>query len=157
MKKVTLASLALVVMLFFAPLLQAQWTTNTASTMDKKGLTLTFAGQLDTLGGTYASLTSDVFKLDGYLDNPDIDYSYLITHSGNVKIKVTLLKSKITNTAGSMGSTILQDSIKTKTEGGTYVTMSGNRSFYYRLKVESLATSRDNAVFKIILFVSKRN
>lgn len=143
--------------LLFVTIVNAQWTTNAVAYPTKSDLKIKFEGTLDTLGQTYATLTSNPFSLEDYDGVTDLEYSYLVSHSGNVKLKVTLLRSDYTITAGSMLSTVLQDSIKIKTESGSYQALQGIRKSAYRLKVESLAGSRDGATFKITLKSPKRD
>ena len=149
--------LTLLTVLLFATIANAQWTTNAVAYPTKSDLKIKFEGTLDTLGQTYATLTSNPFTLDDYDGVTDLEYSYLLSHSGNVKVKVTLLRSEYTITAGSMLSTVLQDSIKIKTESGSYQALQGIRKSAYRLKVEALAGSRDGATFKITLKSPKRD
>lgn len=158
MKKLFLFAALLVV--FATPVVKAQWTSgaNAAITATATKLDIYFAGTLDTLGQANAILISDPFSLTDYDGVPEIETSFLLSHVGNVKAKVTLLKSDNTTTAASMdATTILQDSLKVKTETFGFKALQGIRERWYRLKVESLVTGRKNQTFKIHIKSPKRD
>jgi hypothetical protein len=159
--KKTLIPLILLTVLLVTSV-QAQWTLNALKSVNQNGMVVTFTGQLDSLatGAVYDTLVSNWFDPSDFDGVDNLDYSFLLTHVGNVKVKMELLVSNYTTTTASMAAVILQDSTKLKVETPTYKAMAGIRGKYWKVRLSTLGgtgISRDNVAFKLTFILPKRD
>lgn len=139
--------------LLFAFVVNAQWTTNFSRKADNSKLSMYFAGTLDTLGGTYDSLKSSYFSLEDY-DQPGTYFSlnYVFTSStGSPNCLVDLYG---TDNSGTNTYKIAQLVDTTTSEVYTPVAfnMSNFRFDQYFLIFEQVAPGRDGTTFKAWLY-----
>ena len=127
MKKVILA---LFLMLAFSITANAQYTTDAYVRARDNGLTVSFAGSLDSTGGTHARLTSGMFDLGDY-DNVDyFTVYYLLTASvGSPLVTVTLEASEDNSTFTTIDT--LVNAVTSETPTWSAFTLSGTRASYY--------------------------
>jgi len=148
MKKRFAATLTIVLLLTCFTSLFGQWSTNHSRYADDSKLVLYFAGTLDTLTQTYASLTSSKFALEDY-DSPGtyLSFNYIFTNTpGAPKYFVNLYGTD----NGGTNSFLVAQLVDTAT-AETYLSTTTNflnRFNEYYLVIAQVLAGRDGTTFK---------
>ncbi len=122
-----LLTMALVLLLSTAVF--AQFTTNAAIEHADYGLTVSFAGALDTVGGTTPTLTSAVFSIEDYDGGTNFSiFSHLASTVSVPKITATLYGSEDNDTYAAKNVLLTVDSLETYKWAA--FTITGRAKFY---------------------------
>lgn len=150
---------ATIFLILFSVTSFSQWTSGYNPKVKTSGdyTELQFKGQVDSTGGTYVALTSNVFEIGDWSSLEYMTGSYVFTKSGSGAPNIFV------NYYGSNDPTQtypLIEQIVDTTNSETYSvfdTVLGNtRAKYGKLYVKNGASGRDNSTFDIILrFKSK--
>lgn len=158
-KEIEMKKLLLVLMLF-ASIISAQFTSNAEVrrlNLGQSGIEVYFAGELDSVGGTYATLTSRVFDLTDYDGVDSLEISYLFGSTlGTSKVTVVLLGSDYSTTTGVSLDTLVNASTS-EVENHATVYWNGKKAKYYWLKFNAIATGRPDMTFKAYIKSPKRD
>lgn len=138
----------------------AQWTTNAKIIKNSQsGWIAQFAGAADSVGQTYATMTSNMFSLEDFDSNDSLEFSYTFTSAlGSPKLTLALYGSDVNQAPASM---VL---LKTFVTGATAETetlgsfaFGGIRARYLALKVTAVALGRPDQTFVVFLKAPKRD
>lgn len=139
--------------------LQAQWVTNASVNQNKSGYTIAFDGTADSLGGTYATMYSNLFSLEDFDGANTAGFSYKLgAPAGLPKLTIKLVGSNTTTTGSSMivlGT--ICDSATTTTETFGSLNLAAMHAKYLRLKITSVTTGRANPTFSTWIILPKRD
>jgi hypothetical protein len=155
----TLKLFFLTFLLFAVSIVNAQWTTNANVDQNKSGYTITFVGTADSLGGTYATMYSNLFSFDDFDGANTAGFSYKLgAPAGSPKLTIKLIGSNTTTTSASMivlGT--IADSATTTTETFSSLNLTAMHAKYLRLKITSVTTGRANPTFSVWTILPKRD
>ena len=137
-------------MLIMSTLTLAQFTSDAVISRNNSGVTVTFAGTLDTLTQTYDSLMSGSFTLEDFDESNYLTVYYdFESTAGSPKALVDLYYSEDNSTFTNV--TQLVDTTTSETPTWTATNLSYVRPAYYKLVVEQVAAGRDGTTFTIKL------